>query len=121
VVDAYEHSHSMDAYRNYLRGSRAEWSIAKHAYVGSRSGWFSTRSAAYLALGKPVVVQDTGFRRYYPTGEGLFAFSTMEEAVAAIARVEADYGRHCEAAREIAEREFGSDTVLTRLLQDAGA
>jgi len=120
VIDAYVHSHSMDAYREYLRGSRAEWSIAKNAYVASRSGWFSTRSAAYLALGKPVVVQDTGFRRYYPTGEGLFAFDTMDEAVAAIAQVESAYRRHCEAARAIAEREFAAEQVLQRLLDDAG-
>ena len=120
VIDAYEQSHSMDAYRNYLRGSRAEWSIAKNAYVASRSGWFSTRSAAYLALGKPVVVQDTGFRRYYPTGEGLFAFSTMDEAVDAIAQIESDYRRHCDAARAIAAREFAAETVLQRLLRNAG-
>ncbi|MFN8625373.1 MAG: glycosyltransferase family 1 protein [Candidatus Binatia bacterium] len=120
VIDAYERSRSMNAYRDYLRGSRAEWSIAKNAYVASRSGWFSTRSAAYLALGKPVVVQDTGFRRYYPTGEGLFAFSTMEEAVEAIAQVESDYRRHCEAARALAVREFAAATVLRRLLHDAG-
>jgi hypothetical protein len=120
VIDAYEQSHSMDAYRNYLRGSRAEWSIAKNAYVASRSGWFSTRSAAYLALGKPVVVQDTGFRRYYPTGEGLFAFSSVDEAVAAIEQIESEYRRHCEAARATAEREFAAETVLQRLLYDAG-
>jgi len=120
LVDAGEKSSTMDAYREYLRGSRAEWSIAKNAYVASRSGWFSTRSAAYLALGKPVVVQDTAFRRYYPTGDGLFAFASLDEAVAAIETVERDYRGHCEAARTLAQREFAADTVLARLLHDAG-
>lgn len=120
IVDAYEKSCTLDAYRDYLRSSRAEWSIAKNAYVASRSGWFSTRSAAYLALGKPVVVQDTGFRPYYPVGDGLFAFSTVAEAAEAILRIESDYHRQCEAARATAEREFAAEVVLTRLLHDAG-
>ena len=120
VVDAYARSCTQDAYRDYLRSSRAEWSIAKNAYVASRSGWFSTRSAAYLALGKPVVVQDTGFSRRYPTGEGLLSFTTMDEAAAAIARIERDYRRHCDAARTLAEREFAAPTVLARLLHDMG-
>jgi len=120
VVDGYEKSFTMDAYRNHLSNSRGEWSIAKNAYVASRSGWFSDRSAAYLALGKPVVLQDTGFRGYYPIGEGLFTFSTLEEAILAIESIESDYRRHCEAARAIAESEFEAETVLARLLQDAG-
>jgi len=120
IVDAYEKSCTMDAYRDYLRGSRAEWSIAKNAYVASRSGWFSTRSAAYLALGKPVVVQDTGFRPYYPTGAGILTFSSVAEAAAAIECIERDYRHHCEAARAAAEREFAADVVLTRLVRDAG-
>jgi hypothetical protein len=120
VVDGYEKSVTMNAYRNHLGHSRGEWSIAKNVYVASRSGWFSTRSAAYLALGKPVVVQDTGFRRYLPIGCGLFAFSTLDEAVSAIERIESNYRLHCEAARTIAEEQFKSETVLTRLLHDAG-
>ncbi len=120
VADAYERSSTMDIYRDYLRHSRAEWSIAKNAYVASRSGWFSTRSAAYLALGKPVVVQDTGFRPYYEVGEGILPFSNVDEAVAAIAAVESNYQRHCEAARAAAEREFGVERVLGQLLRDAG-
>ena len=120
VVDGYEKSSTMEVYQNYLSSSRGEWSIAKNAYVASHSGWFSTRSAAYLALGKPVVVQDTGFRPYYPVGEGLFDFATINEAVAAIENIESDYRRHCEAARSIAESHFGADVVITRLLRDAG-
>jgi hypothetical protein len=120
IVDGYQKSFTMDAYKNYLSNSRAEWSIAKNAYVASRSGWFSDRSAAYLSLGKPVVLQDTGFSCYYPIGEGLFTFSTIEEAIFAIESIECDYRRHCEAARAIAEQEFKSERVLTRLLQHAG-
>jgi hypothetical protein len=120
VVDGFERSHTLDVYRDYLRSSRGEWSIAKNAYVALRSGWFSTRSAAYLALGKPVVVQDTGFSRRYPTGAGLFAFRSVDEAAAALAAVEADYLRHCDAARALAEREFDAQKVLSKLLQDAG-
>jgi len=120
VVDGYEKSFTMDAYRNHLGNSRGEWSIAKNVYVASRSGWFSTRSAAYLALGKPVVVQDTGFSPYYPVGEGLFAFTTLDDAVSAIDSIEGNYKLHCEAARAIAEKQFNSETVLTRLLEDAG-
>ena len=120
VVDGYEKSSTMDAYRSYVGGSRGEWSIAKNAYVAPMSGWFSTRSAVYLALGKPVVVQDTGFRPYYPIGEGLIAFTTLDEAVSAIESIEADYRRHCEAARAIAEEQFNSEMVLGRLLKDAG-
>jgi len=120
VVDAYERSSSLDIYRGYLSASRAEWSVAKNAYVASQSGWFSTRSAAYLALGKPVIVQDTGFRPYYEVGEGILTFADVEEAVQAIAAVERDYRRHCEAARAAAEREFGVDRVLGKLLRDAG-
>lgn len=120
IVDAHAKSTTPDAYLDYLRGSRAEWSIAKNAYVASRSGWFSTRSAAYLALGKPVVVQDTGFRPYYPVGDGIFAFSSIEEAVAAIATIESNYEQQCRAARATAEREFAAERVLQRLLEDAG-
>jgi hypothetical protein len=120
IVDGYEKSFTMDAYRSHLSNSRGEWSIAKNAYVASRSGWFSDRSAAYLALGKPVVLQDTGFRGYYPIGEGLFTFSTVEEAILAIESIESDYHRHCEAARAIAEQEFAAESVLVRLLDDAG-
>jgi glycosyltransferase involved in cell wall biosynthesis len=120
VVDGYEKSSTVDVYQGYLGSSRGEWSIAKHAYVASRSGWFSERTAAYLALGKPVVVQDTGFRPYYPIGEGLFDFTNLDEATAAIESIESNYRRHCEAARSIAESHFAAGTVLTRLLQQVG-
>lgn len=118
VVDAYSRSTTMDAYQEYLYASRGEWSVAKQVYVALRSGWFSTRSAVYLAAGRPVVVQDTGWSAYYPTGAGLFAFDTIEQAVAGLQAIEADYHRHCEAARAVAERELAARPVLERLLAD---
>jgi glycosyltransferase involved in cell wall biosynthesis len=118
--DAAELSSTMDRYRDYIAASRGEWSIAKQAYVATRSGWFSCRSACYLAMGKPVVVQDTGFSRIYPQGEGIFGFTTLEEAAAGIAAIDADYRRHCDAARAIAERFFRAETVLEKLIHDAG-
>jgi hypothetical protein len=120
VVDAAERSTTMERYRDYIGASRGEWSVAKEAYAASESGWFSCRSACYLAMGKPVVVQDTGFSRHYPTGEGLFAFRDVAEAVAAIETLEQDYRRQCDAARALAERFFRAETVLEKLIHDAG-
>jgi glycosyltransferase involved in cell wall biosynthesis len=108
-------------YRRFVQRSRAEFSVAKPLYVESRSGWFSDRSACYLASGKPVVVQDTGVGDRLPTGDGLLAFTTPEEAAAAIDAVERDYDRHADAARAVAEEHFDSDRVLTRLLEQVGA
>ncbi len=118
VVSAREKSATMSSYRAYLQEARGEWSVGKNVYVALRSGWFSCRSAAYLALGKPVVVQDTGWSKHYPTGAGLFAFDTHEQAVAGLDAADADYRRHCEAARAIAESAFAADKVLGRLLED---
>lgn len=120
VVDAHSCSSTMADYQRYLQASRGEWSVAKNTYVALRSGWFSTRSAVYLASGKPVIVQETGWSAHYPTGAGLFAFATIDEAAAALAAVEADYRRHCDAARAVAERELAAPRVLGRLLRDAG-
>lgn len=120
VVDAASRTATPEAYRSYLVASRGEWSVAKNVYVATHSGWFSERTACYLALGKPAVVQETGFSRFLPTGEGLFAFGGIEEAVAALAAIEADYRRHCDAARALAEQAFDATTVLTRLCRDAG-
>jgi hypothetical protein len=118
--DAGHVSATMASYRDYLLASRGELSVAKNAYVATRSGWFSTRSAAYLACGKPVVVQDTGFRPYVPTGPGLHAFSTADEAVAALAAIRGDYARACRHAREVAETCFDAARVCARLIADAG-
>jgi hypothetical protein len=103
-------------YQEYLRNSRAEFGVAKHGYVVTRSGWFSERSAAYLASGRPVVVQDTGFSAWLPTGSGVLAFREPEEALAAIDSVNCDYETHCRAARALAEEYFDAGTVLPRLL-----
>jgi hypothetical protein len=119
VVDASEVCSNLDAYREYVQSSAAEWSVAKNGYVQGQAGWFSCRSACYLAAGRPVVVQDTGFGSVLPTGEGLVPFRSLEGAVAAIEAVESDYVRHAKAARAIAEEYFHSDRVLTRLLEDA--
>jgi hypothetical protein len=120
VVDAWERSSTMERYREYIGGSRGEWSVAKQAYVVTESGWFSCRSAVYLATGKPVVVEDTGFSRIYPTGEGIWGFRSIEQAATAIAAVNTDYRRQCEAARAVAEQYFRAETVLEQLLHDAG-
>ncbi|MDY0041996.1 MAG: hypothetical protein RBS57_16915, partial [Desulforhabdus sp.] len=119
VVDPAVVCPDFESYRSYIESSKAEWSVAKNGYVVGQAGWFSCRSACYLAAGKPVVVQDTGFRQVLPVGEGLLAFTSVEEAVAAIREVEADYPRHARAAREIAEAYFDAGKVLTRLLDDA--
>jgi hypothetical protein len=103
-------------YRRLICRSRGEIGIAKSGYVVSRSGWFSDRSACYLASGRPVIAQDTGFSRQLPVGHGLFAFSSAGEAVGAIERMNADYPAHCIAARRLAEEYFDSDRVLARLL-----
>jgi hypothetical protein len=119
VVDPMDVCPDVETYRRYIQTSVAEWSVAKHAYVAGRTGWFSCRSACYLAAGRPVVVQDTGFSAVLPTGSGLLGFSTVEEAVDAIHAVERDYERHSSAARQIAEAYFDSDKVLTRLVEIA--
>lgn len=107
-------------YRDFLRRSKAEWSIAKNAYVKSWSGWFSCRSACYLALGRPVLVQDTGWTKFFPHGEGALAFRTIEEAVQGIAAINSDYARHCRAARRHAEAHFDAKIVLGNLLNEVG-
>ena len=110
-----------DRYRKLVRASQAEIGIAKEGYVRSHSGWFSDRSACYLASGRPVVAQDTGFGQSLPVGEGLLAFGTVEEAAAAVDDVLARPREHARAARAIAEELLDSDRVLGRLLERLGA
>jgi len=107
-------------YREFIRGSLAEFSCVKGGYAGTRSGWFSDRSACYLAAGRPVVLQSTGFEEVLPSGEGLLAFGTLEQAADALARVRADYTRHSAAAREIAREHLDGDRVLRALLDQIG-
>jgi hypothetical protein len=107
-------------YRDYVQASRGEFTVAKDQNVRLRSGWFSERSACYLAAGRPVITQDTGFGTVLPTGEGLFAFNTMEDILAAFEAIHADYERHSRAARRIAEEYFRAETVLAKVITDLG-
>lgn len=105
------------SYQRYIRQSKAEFGIAKHGYVVTGSGWFSERSANYLASGRPVLVQDTGFTRWLETGIGVVAFTTPDEALAGIEDISARYESHCRAARDIAVAYFDSRTSLGRLIE----
>ncbi len=107
-------------YQGFFRSSRAEWTVAKDQNVRLRSGWFSERDASYLASGKPVIAQSTGFEKVLPCGEGLFAFTTMDEILAAVDVVESDYPRACRAARAVAEESFDAAKVCQRFIQDIG-
>jgi hypothetical protein len=120
VVDAISLSLNIAPYREYILGSRAEFTVAKDQNIRLRSGWFSDRSACYLAAGKPVVTQDTAFDKILPTGHGLFAFRTMEDVLAAIDTIQSDYEGHCRAAREIAEEYFAAERVLGNLMDRVG-
>lgn len=108
------------AYPRYIRESRGEFTVAKDQNVRLRSGWFSERAACYLACGKPVVTQDTGFSNVLPTGAGLFAVNNAADAADAIAQINGDYRRHCEAARAIAIDYFEAKAVAGRLLEAVG-
>lgn len=105
-------------FQKYLQRAGAEFSVAQGIYVQTQCGWFSDRTAAFLATGKPALVQDTGFRRHLPTGRGLLAFQTLDEAVAGAAEITAHYGRHCAAARELAAAHFDSRKILPQLLAE---
>jgi len=104
-------------FRRYVQASGAEFSVAQGVYVDTDSGWFSDRTVRYLASGKPALVQDTGFSRNYPVGDGLVPFSNLDEAVEGAHRIVADYERHAVAARALAEERFDSDRVLARFLE----
>lgn len=110
-------SQDIDVYRDYIYGSRGEFTVSKDVVTRTRSGWFSDRSACYLAAGKPVVTQETAFSKYIPTGRGLFAFSTAEEALAALDVINGDYTAHARAAHEIAREYFDSSKLLATMLQ----
>lgn len=107
-------------FRRYVQNSGAEFSVAQGIYVETACGWFSDRTVRYLASGKPALVQDTGFSRHYPVGEGLIAFRDLEEAVVGVEQIVADYERHSRAARAVAQAFFDSDKVLGGLLEDVG-
>ena len=111
----------LSGYQDYIAGSRAEIGIAKNAYVKGRSGWFSDRTAHYLASGRPALVQATGFERHLPTGRGLLAFDSIEEALEGVERINGDYAEHCRAARGIAEEHLDYRKVLPRMLEACSA
>jgi glycosyltransferase involved in cell wall biosynthesis len=120
LIDPAQVTATPEGYRAFVQGSKGEIGVAKSGYVASRCGWFSDRSACYLASGRPVVAQETGFSRFLPTGEGLFAFETADDASAAIAAIVGDYERHSRAARAIAEEYFDASRVLPQLLERVG-
>jgi len=109
----------VDGYQDFIGRSRAEIGVAKHAYVAARSGWFSDRSAHYLACGKPVLAQSTGFERRLPTGSGLLAFSDVDGAAAGIEAIDRDYPAHCRAARELAAEHLDHRRVIPAMLERA--
>jgi hypothetical protein len=118
--NSVEISRGFDDYRRYIQDSRGEFTVARDQYVRPNTGWFSDRSACYLAAGRPVITQETGFSKYLPTGEGLFAFRSMEDVLAAVEKIERDHQAHCRAAREIASEYFAAEKVLGSLMARAG-
>lgn len=120
LVDPRPVSADMGAYREFISGSRGEFTVAKDIYVRPNSGWFSDRAVCYLATGRPVVTMRTGFAEYCPAGRGLFDYATRAEALAAIDAIGSDYAGHSRAAREIAAECFGNRQVIGELLGDVG-
>jgi hypothetical protein len=119
-IDPEQVAHTPSNYQRFVQGSKAEFGIAKSGYVAARCGWFSDRSVCYLASGRPVIAQETGFSRFLPVGDGLFAFETIDEVLASIEALNGDYDRHARAARAVAEEYFDSHKVLGRLLNVLG-
>jgi hypothetical protein len=119
IRDPHEVTRDPWAYQDYIRSSKAEFGVAKQGYVVSRCGWFSERSACYLASGRPVLVQNTGFTDWLPTGAGVLAFSDPDEAAAGVAEIAGHYRRHCRAARQIAAEYFDARKVLDELIERA--
>lgn len=117
LLDAEAATISCESYQRFIRDSAGEFTVAKEIYAGLPSGWFSDRSAAYLASGRPVVAQASGFDRWLPTGEGLFSFETLDQAAGALEQIDRDYGRHSAAAERLAADHFDSSRVLSDLLE----
>ena len=113
-------SQDVDKYREYIQRSRGEFTVTKDQVVRPRTGWFSDRSCTFLAAGRPVITQETGFSKFLPTGKGLFGFLTMDEILAAVDVIESDYEGSCRAAREIAQEYFAAEKVLGKLMSEAG-
>jgi len=120
VRDADDVAVTIDSYKQYILGSRGEFTVAKNVFVATNCGCFGDREGYYMASGRPVVLQDTGFSAHLPCGEGLFAVRTVEEAAAAIEEIERDYARHSKSARAIAEEYLSATKVLAKLLDELG-
>ncbi|WP_269523508.1 hypothetical protein [Coraliomargarita parva] len=118
IIDAHHASITPETYLDFISSSYGEWSIAKNVYVQSRSGWFSCRTCCYLAAGRPAVVQDTTWSRFVPSGSGLFAFTTMDEAIAAMETIERDPMRQRRLAYEIAREYLSPDKVIAPMIDD---
>lgn len=119
-VGAVPVSESIDNYRRYIQQSRGEFTVARDQYVRPNTGWFSDRTACYLAASRPVITQETGFSKFLPTGRGLYAFKTIDDVLAAVDAIESDYEGNCRAAREIAEEYFAAEKVVGSLMERAG-
>src|SRR5256885_14964507 len=111
TVDAMKVSRTPGEYRAFIQASKAEFGVAKHTYVANRSGWFSDRTECYLASRRPALVQDTGWTAHLPSGDGLLAFSTMNDAIAGIDAINSDYDRHARCAADIAHQHFDAAVV----------
>jgi len=120
VRDANEVARSVDTFRSYVERSKGEFSVAKNSFFETQCGWWGDRAGVYLSYGKPVVLQDAGFSRHIPCGEGLFAVRSVEEAADAIGEINSDYRRHSHAARELAEQYLCVEKVLGKLLSEVG-
>ncbi len=120
LTSALEVSSDVETYRRYIQSSRCEFTVARDQYVRPRTGWFSDRSACYLAAGRPVISQETGFSKFWPTGEGLFAYQTMDDIIAAVDRIETDYEASSRAARAIATEYVAAEKVVGKLMDTAG-
>ena len=118
--DSIEISTHLERYRDYIRLARGEFTVARDQYVRPRTGWFSDRTVCYLAAGRPVITQETGFSTFVPPGRGLFGFTTMDDILAAVDAIESDYEGHCRAARELAAEYFSAEKVVGSLMARAG-
>jgi hypothetical protein len=115
-----EVSRDADAYKRYIQQSRGEFTVARDQYVRPNTGWFSDRTCCYLAAGRPVITQETGFSKFLAGGKGLFGFRTMDDILQAVDNIESDYAGNCRAAREIAAEHFAAEKVVGSLMERAG-
>jgi hypothetical protein len=119
-VDSVEISRNIEGYRKYIQQSRGEFTVARDQYVRPNTGWFSDRTACYLAAGRPVITQETGFSKYLSSGKGLFGFKTMDDILRAVDVIESDYDGNCRAARDVAAEFFDAEKVVGSLMERAG-